>query len=77
MLFPMTSTQKVLVPVAGVSLGFVMNGIRVALLAFLSSHPNPHLFDYWHSSGGALIFVSLSIILFGVSCLWFLRPSHP
>ncbi len=76
MLFPLTSVQKVIVPLAGISLGFVMNGIRVALLAFLSSRPNPQLFDYWHSDGGGLIFVSISIVLFGVSCLLLLRPSH-
>lgn len=72
MLFPTTPTKRVLVPILGVILGFVMNGIRIAHLAFLSANSNPQLFDYWHNDGG-VIFVGISVVLFGLFCLLFLR----
>lgn len=75
-LFPTRKSQKVLVPVIAMALGFVVNAVRVALLAILSTYPDHAAFEYWHSQGGALIFVCISVLLFGSLCLTFLKPSQ-
>ncbi len=75
-LFPTRNSQKVLLPIAAMALGFFVNAIRVALLAILSTHPDKNAFEYWHSQGGALIFVCIAVLLFGSLCLTFLKPSQ-
>ena len=75
-LFPTRHSQKVLLPIAAMALGFFVNAIRVALLAILSTHPDKNAFEYWHSQGGALIFVCIAVLLFGSLCLTFLKPSQ-
>jgi cyanoexosortase A len=74
-LFPTSKSQKVLLPMAAMALGFVVNAMRVALLAMLSTDPDKGAFEYWHSQGGALIFVCIAVLLFGSLCLAFLKPS--
>ncbi|WP_299490926.1 cyanoexosortase A [Acaryochloris sp. IP29b_bin.137] len=70
LMFPLPTTEKIIAPIVAVTLGFFINGIRVALLALLSTQNNPALFDYWHSNDGALLFVMLTVLLFGLFCWW-------
>ncbi|MEO0374627.1 MAG: cyanoexosortase A [Cyanobacteria bacterium P01_A01_bin.17] len=75
-LFPTRKSQKILLPIVAMALGFFVNAIRVALLAILSTYPDDAAFEYWHSQGGALIFVCIAVLLFGSLCLTFLKPSQ-
>ncbi|PZD71646.1 hypothetical protein C1752_05000 [Acaryochloris thomasi RCC1774] len=75
-LFPTRKSQKILLPIVAVALGFFVNAIRVALLAILSTYPDNAAFEYWHSQGGALIFVCIAVLLFGSLCLTVLKPSQ-
>ena len=69
MLFPTKNKRNFfLFPLLAMGLGFFLNGIRIALLTFLSAAANRPAFDYWHSEEGALFFVLLSVGLFGLLC---------
>ncbi|WP_299408428.1 cyanoexosortase A [Acaryochloris sp. IP29b_bin.148] len=76
LMFPLPITAKIWAPFVAVMLGFFINGIRVALLALLSTKNNPALFDYWHSNEGALLFVMLTVVLFGLFCWWIVRQTE-
>jgi cyanoexosortase A len=49
-----------------VLLGFLMNGVRVAVLAVLSPPQFSEQFHYWHSASGASLFVLLTLVIYGV-----------
>lgn len=76
-MFPTNLNQKILVPIVGVTLGFVVNGFRVALMAVLVASSNPKAFEYWHEGDGSLIFGMISVLLFGFFCLLLLRQAEP
>lgn len=66
-MFPTKKIQKIILPVVALSLGFVVNGFRVALMAVLASS-NEEAFTYWHTGDGSLIFSAISVLLFGWFC---------
>ncbi|NEO03139.1 MAG: cyanoexosortase A [Moorea sp. SIO3I7] len=76
-MFPTSGSQKIIVPIVAATLGFIVNGIRIAILAHLAAPSSQAAFDYWHSQEGALIFVMISVILFGTYCLFMLQQSEP
>ncbi len=65
---PTTWQQKIILPIVAAITGFVVNGLRVALLAVFSSPQHEHAFHFWHSQEGSLIVVGASIVLFGLLC---------
>lgn len=72
-LFSTSWQQKILVPVVAIFIGFVVNGLRVALMAVLSASNNQPAFEYWHQGHGSLIFSFVAILLFWLSCRFGLR----
>lgn len=76
LMFPLPTSAKIVAPVVAVTLGFMINGIRVALLALLSTQNDPALFDYWHSNDGALVFVVVTVLLFGLFCGWIVHQAQ-
>ena len=74
-MFPTNLANRIVAPVVAATLGFAVNGVRIALLAVLSSNASQQAFEYWHSKEGALIFVMISVVLFGLFCL-FLLPEE-
>ena len=77
MLFPTQRLHKIVAPMVAAGLGFGVNAVRVALLATLSTEGSQQAFEYWHSKGGALIFVMIAVILLGLFCWLLLRQSMP
>ncbi|MGB7415746.1 MAG: cyanoexosortase A, partial [Thermosynechococcaceae cyanobacterium] len=73
-LFPTSKQQKIILPIVAVALGFAVNAVRVALLAIFSTYSDKNMFEYWHSQGGALIFVCIAVLLFGGLCFLVLKP---
>lgn len=67
-MFPIDSAKKILVPIAAVLVPFVVNGVRVALMAFLVAYSSDEAFEYWHMGTGAEIFFLISILIFGLFC---------
>ena len=68
-MFPTARFQKWVAPIVAMAMGFLVNGLRIAMLAALSGY-SPDLFDYFHNRGGSLFFVTVSVMLFGIYC-WF------
>ena len=71
LMFPTNWMQKIFVPIAALSLGFIINGFRVMLLAILVAEENQEAFDYWHHQDGSFIFSMVAVLFFGLFC-WFL-----
>ncbi len=61
--------QKLLVPIAAVAIGFVVNSFRVALMAVLVAQKQLDSFEYWHAGTGSLIFSVIGTGLL-VGLLW-------
>ena len=75
--FPTDGRKKILLPVVASLLGFVVNGVRVALMAILVVSSNQKAFEYWHTGDGAIIFSMISVLLFGLFCLFVLQIDEP
>lgn len=69
-LIPVNAIQKVVCVVVGVLIGFIVNSLRVALLAVLVNANQMPFFVYWHSDDGSLLFAAIAVGLFGAFC-WF------
>ena len=67
-MFPISSAKRILVPIVAVLVAFVVNGVRVALMAFLVAYSSQEAFEYWHKGDGAQIFFLISTIIFGLFC---------
>ncbi|MCG9893074.1 MAG: cyanoexosortase A [Thermosynechococcaceae cyanobacterium MS004] len=76
-LFPVQKHHFVLLPLIAAALGFVLNGIRVAVLAALSPPAFASQFSYWHSASGASVFVLVALVLYGAIWACFFRPASP
>lgn len=68
LLFPIGWLRSLIVPIAGILIAFIVNSIRVALMAILVAQNHRDAFDYWHLGTGSLIFSMISVSLFGVLC---------
>ncbi|HEY9651313.1 MAG TPA: cyanoexosortase A [Coleofasciculaceae cyanobacterium] len=77
MMFPTNRIEKVIVPVIASLIAFVVNGVRVAVLATLASPSTQIAFDYWHKGDGSLLFSMLAVLIFGLFCFFLLRFNEP
>ena len=65
-MFPISGLFKQLfVPLAGSVIGFVVNGIRVALMVVLMKFDQA-AFDNWHTGTGSYAFALLGVVLLGI-----------
>ena len=48
--------QKLILPVAAIAIGFLVNAMRVSLMAILVAQKQMQAFDYWHAGSGSLVF---------------------
>jgi len=72
-MFPLSDRKKFLVPAIAGCIGFVVNSLRVALMAVLVACSDKKAFEYWHNGDGSLIFSTIAVFIFGLFCLWLLR----
>lgn len=77
MMFPTNRNEKILVPVVALLIAFVVNGVRVALLAILASPSTQKAFEYWHKGDGSLVFSMIAVLIFGIFCFFLLRQDEP
>ena len=72
--------QKLILPVAAVAIGFLVNAMRVSLMAILVSQKQMAAFDYWHAGSGSLVFSVIGTALL-VLLVWMLielfKPKPP
>lgn len=67
-MFPVTLAKSILVPIVAVLVAFLVNVVRVALMAVLVAYSNKAAFEYWHKGDGAQIFFLISTLVFGLFC---------
>lgn len=63
-IFPTDLVQKLWLISIAIFLGFVLNGLRVALMAVLVAAYNQSAFKYWHVGDGSLIFSTSGVLIF-------------
>lgn len=73
LMFPSTRLQRVLVPFVAIAIGFIINGFRVALMAFLAAYSTHENLEYWHIGQGSFIFSMISVSIFGLFCFYLLQ----
>lgn len=64
-MFPLKGWIRYWIPLVGLVLGFVINGIRVALMALLVAAGRDAAFEYWHVGDGSLLFGLAAVVVFG------------
>lgn len=74
LMFSLNAKKRILVPVVGTIVAFIVNGFRVALMANLVASNQKEAFKYWHEGDGSLIFSLIAVLCLGVFC-WFLLDS--
>lgn len=72
-LFPMHWSKKILVPIGAVFLTFIINVIRLTLMALLVASSNQAAFQYWHGEAGSQVFSTISILIFGAFCRFLIQ----
>lgn len=72
-LFSPKKSQVILIPSVAVILAFILNGVRVALMAYLNSYSQKSAFSYWHEGDGSLIFSLVGVIILGYFCNFILK----
>ncbi|AFZ13634.1 exosortase [Crinalium epipsammum PCC 9333] len=75
--FPANLAKKNYVPVVAVSVGFIFNAARVALLTVLITNSQEKAFEYWHDGDGSQIFVIMSVLVFGAFCYFLIETDEP
>lgn len=75
LIFNLNWKQKILVPIVAAIFGFVVNGVRVAIMAILVAQGDKPAFEYWHDGDGSLIFTMISALVFGCFC-WVLLSQN-
>lgn len=80
-LIPISHVQKLICLLIAAAIGFLVNTLRVIIMALLVDSGDTVAFDYWHGSDGSLSFAVISVCLFGLYCwLAYVRNfdrSHP
>jgi len=65
--------HKILITIFAVVTGFLVNVVRVALMAILAASSQPEAFDYWHEGDGSLIFGMIAVGVFGLFYMFLLK----
>jgi cyanoexosortase A len=75
-LFPLKGWfNKILVLLVGLTLGFLINVIRVTMMVLLIVS-NRETFNLWHTGQGSYLFASLEVLLLGIFYFWLLKRQN-
>lgn len=66
---------KLLIPAIAIILGFIINGIRVAIMAIFVAMQQPEAFKYWHVGNGSLLFSIVAVAILGIICISLLKDT--
>jgi cyanoexosortase A len=70
LIVPLTRLQQFICIAIAVLLGFIVNSMRVSILAILVAYSQKAAFDYWHGGDGSFIFSMIMVFLLGTFCWW-------
>lgn len=77
-MFPETKPkQKIVLPVLAIIIAFIVNSVRVAILALLVAHSHLQSFDYWHTGTGSQLFPLIGVGILGLFCWFFILRQPP
>lgn len=62
-------------PLIALWIGFIVNGMRVALMAILVAAKQQSAFEYWHKGTGSLLFSMIAVLLFVLTGWGLVRQS--
>jgi cyanoexosortase A len=71
--FRLVLKKQILIQSVAIGLGFIVNTIRVAIMAFLVTYSTQENFLYWHTGEGAQIFLFGSLLTLIIFC-YFMIP---
>ncbi|BAY16828.1 hypothetical protein NIES21_26620 [Anabaenopsis circularis NIES-21] len=74
LMFPPERKKRILVPIVAVIIAFIVNAVRVAILAVIAANQHQQAFKFWHVGDGSLIFGMITVILFGLFYWFLLNP---
>lgn len=74
--FALQIPQKILTMISAIALAVFVNVIRVIYLLFLRANFQEEAFNYWHDGGGAQVFATTAMLLFGISCYFLLKQNE-
>ena len=63
--FAIAKNHKLILGLSSTLIAFVVNGVRLCLLALLVANKQDEAFEYWHGAGGAEVFTTIAILLLG------------
>ncbi|MEB3181104.1 MAG: cyanoexosortase A [Nostocaceae cyanobacterium] len=75
-MFPIQKQKRIFVPIVATTLAFVLNGIRIAILAVFSASGNKAAFDSWHQGDVSRMFSMIAIVIFGLFYYLLMRQSE-
>jgi hypothetical protein len=76
MQFPLKKWQGFCCYLIAIALAFIINSLRIALLAILIAQHNLKSFDYWHGDEGGWIFALITTAIWGLCCWYaFIKPN--
>ncbi|PSB04818.1 cyanoexosortase A [Merismopedia glauca] len=75
-MFPLSLTKKIIVPLIAMVIGFVVNCIRVVIMSLLAANSQQEAFDYWHEGDGSLVFSLIAALVFAGFCYLLLRSEN-
>ena len=64
------------IPIVAIGIGFVVNLIRVVLLAILNAYDYKDAFVYWHERNGSLIFGMVAVLALGAFHYFLPQPAE-
>ncbi len=70
LLFPVKKIDWLICLITAPIIGFIVNSLRIGLLALLVAYSDKETFNYWHGEDGSLVFSMISVVVFGLFC-WF------
>jgi cyanoexosortase A len=68
-MFPVNRSKRLFVPIVAIIIGFVINGIRVVMLAIFAASDKA-AFDNWHGGQASYLYGMIGIVIFG--CFYWL-----
>jgi len=70
-LIPLKLKDKVVSLIVAGLISFLLNSIRIAILALMADAGDMNSFEYWHGGEGSLVFSFISVAIFGTFCWLF------
>ncbi len=64
LMLPVHRSKRFFVSGVAIFIGFIVNGVRVALLVVLAANYYKDAFNYWHDGEGSLVFGAISVVIF-------------